>query len=291
MALPTSPELTLDSASFRVLLLRRLRLPLQLDAATGRCCRRLDSLGDHRAACPRSGVLRARGGALERAAARVCREAGARVVWNALLRDLNLHSARADERRVEVIAWAPALGRSATCRRHNPRVRVGLGRTPAPPSGSDSGRCAHVPAGVSFPPLLLVALALETGGRWSHKAAQFVRILARCRARSAPPACRTACVGAVVARWSSLLAFAAARSFGPALRKRLPFAAACADAPHGGTLAPTPTAGCRTVCRREKIVLSQPCSVFRGPPARHCQGPLCQALPFALMHIQSSSAA
>ena len=37
------------------------------------------SLGDHLIACPRSGVLRRRGAPLERAAARVCRRAGATV--------------------------------------------------------------------------------------------------------------------------------------------------------------------------------------------------------------------
>ena len=42
----------------------------------------LDPLGDHRAACAQSGLLRAPGGALERAAARICREAGARVTTN-----------------------------------------------------------------------------------------------------------------------------------------------------------------------------------------------------------------
>ena len=39
----------------------------------------IDALGDHRAACPRSKALRSRGTPLDRAAARVCREAGARV--------------------------------------------------------------------------------------------------------------------------------------------------------------------------------------------------------------------
>ena len=41
---------------------------------------------DHVAACPRSGVLRARGGPLARAAARVCREAGATVQQHVLVR-------------------------------------------------------------------------------------------------------------------------------------------------------------------------------------------------------------
>ena len=46
-------------------------------------------LGDHRAACARSG-----GCSLERAAARVCREAGACVTCNTLVRDLNVRSFR-----------------------------------------------------------------------------------------------------------------------------------------------------------------------------------------------------
>ena len=101
---PTAPELAVDSAPFRVLLLRRLRLPLPLAPASCRCQCPLDVLGDHVAACPRSGTLRQRGGPLERAAARVCREADAAVATNVLVRDLNLQAARQDERRIEVIA-------------------------------------------------------------------------------------------------------------------------------------------------------------------------------------------
>ena len=45
-------------------------------------CGPLDVLGHHRAACSRAGVLGSRGFSLESAAARVCREAGARVSTN-----------------------------------------------------------------------------------------------------------------------------------------------------------------------------------------------------------------
>ena len=87
------------------MLLRRLRLPLPLTERSCRCRRVLDPFGDHRAACPRSGVLRGRGCALERAAARNCREAGTRVTTNTLLTDLNIPSRhRLDQRRSEVIA-------------------------------------------------------------------------------------------------------------------------------------------------------------------------------------------
>ena len=103
-ALPSCHELTLDSPVFRALLLRRLRLPLPLDAAACRCRRPVDPLGDHRAACPRSGILRSRGLPLERAAARVCREAGVIVACHVLVRDLNIYPERLDDRRIEVIA-------------------------------------------------------------------------------------------------------------------------------------------------------------------------------------------
>ena len=52
-------------------------------------------------ACPRSGALRARAPPFERAAARVCREAGARVTTHTRVSDLNLDSvARGENRRV-----------------------------------------------------------------------------------------------------------------------------------------------------------------------------------------------
>ena len=66
--------------SFRLLLLRRLHLPLPLTARRCRCGRLLDSYGHHHAACARVGVLGRRGFALETVAARVCREAGGRVI-------------------------------------------------------------------------------------------------------------------------------------------------------------------------------------------------------------------
>ena len=102
---PHSPDLCYPSHLFRLLMLRRLRLPPPLTERTCRCRRVLEALGDRRSACPWSGVLRSRGCPLERAAARVCREAGARVTTNTLLSDLNLPSVdRMDSRRIEVIA-------------------------------------------------------------------------------------------------------------------------------------------------------------------------------------------
>ena len=56
---------------YRLLLLRRLRRPLPLTSRFCRCRRALDPFGEHRAACAQAGILRSRGGPLERAAARI----------------------------------------------------------------------------------------------------------------------------------------------------------------------------------------------------------------------------
>ena len=89
---------------FRTLVLRRLHLPLSPCSRLCRCGRPLDSYGHHRAACLRAGVLGRRGFAVESAAARICREAGARVSTNVLMRDLDLLG---DTRRLEVADGLP----------------------------------------------------------------------------------------------------------------------------------------------------------------------------------------
>ena len=70
---PTFPQLAVDSAFFRVLLLRLLRLPLPLAPARCRCQRSLEVLGDDVAVCPRCGTLGLRRRPFEWAAARVPR--------------------------------------------------------------------------------------------------------------------------------------------------------------------------------------------------------------------------
>ena len=94
----------MDPPVFRTLLLRRLRLPLPLTVRACRCGLFLDAVGHHRSACAVSGVL-GRGFAVESAAARICREAGARVMVNVLVRDLDLGVVdRLDSRRLEIVA-------------------------------------------------------------------------------------------------------------------------------------------------------------------------------------------
>ena len=68
----------------------------------------------HRAACSRAGIFGRRGFAFESAAARVCREAGARVTTNVFVHDLDMGVPNAlDGRRLEVVAdGKPLLGGS-----------------------------------------------------------------------------------------------------------------------------------------------------------------------------------
>ena len=100
-ATPSNPATRIDSTLFRVLLLRRLRLPLPPVSRTCRCGRLLDSFRHHRAA----GVLGRRGFAVESVGARIFREGGARVATNVLVRDLDLLVPNVhDGRRLEIVA-------------------------------------------------------------------------------------------------------------------------------------------------------------------------------------------
>ena len=102
--MPTCSQTTFPSARFRVLLSVRLLLPLHLDDKHCRCGAELDEHGFHRSACSKIGLLVQRGTPAEICAARICREAGARVHENQFLRNLNVDVPADDARRIEVIA-------------------------------------------------------------------------------------------------------------------------------------------------------------------------------------------
>ena len=72
------------------------------------------------------------------------------------------------------------------------------------------------------PKLAVDSAPFEVGGRWSAEAANFVRLLARARARTALPLQRAATITAFVGRWSGLLSVAAARSFAACFPCRSP---------------------------------------------------------------------
>ena len=77
---PSNPEFRIEAELFRTI----------VSEARCECGAILDREGRHRAACARSGRLKTRARAPERTLARVCREAGATVRYNARLRDMNV---------------------------------------------------------------------------------------------------------------------------------------------------------------------------------------------------------
>ena len=159
---------------------------------------------------------RRRAGPLERAVARVCRAACARVARNVRVADMNIDVPVADDRRIEVVAnglslWHGsqlAVDATLVSPLVSPLTRTG---EPHPRADVEPGRSVTAAARRkrhgTYPELLrarrcrLVVIGLEMGGRFGTEAATFLRLLARHR----------------VARWAALLAFAAQRTFASSL--------------------------------------------------------------------------
>ena len=85
-------------------------------------------------------------------------------------------------------------------------------------------------------------LAFEVGGRWSTEAAQFLRSLARTKARTVPAQLRHATVTALIARWSASLTHAAMHAYAASLLSMPPSSAITGeeDSSLGAALGPTP---------------------------------------------------
>ena len=227
MGAPTGPEFVVCPQLFRTLVLERLRLPLQVVEARCECGAPLDTLGRHRAACGRSGRLRTRACPTERSLARVCREAGATVRFNTMLRDMNINVSADDHRSIEVLASGLPL-------HHGAQIAVDITLRCALRSCGN----AHVHAAVMNGAVLarareekerkyvelldadrcrLVVIAMETGGRWSNEALAFVDSLASARAREAPAVLRRSVHLSWRRRWSRMLSVSCARAFAASL--------------------------------------------------------------------------
>ena len=198
-AVPSSEVFRISSHLFRVLLLRRLRLPLPPVSRTCRCGRPLDSHGHHRAGCSRAGVLGRRGFAVESVGARICREAGARVSTNVFVRDLDLAVPNVhDARRLEIIAEGLPLFGGAQLAIDTTLVSAHHCDGSARRGGAAMDGAALVAARrrkeTTYPELVgprgrakLVVLAIEVGGRWSQETATFLRLLAAAKAGTSAP--------------------------------------------------------------------------------------------------------
>ena len=125
---PSCPEFDVPNDEYRVVLLRRLRLPLPLAPRRCRCGGRLDALGDHRSACAQAGVLAHRAGPVERAAARICRETGARVATHVALCDMNLDAPATDSRSSRTACTCAEVPKSRSTQRSSAHCRAATSR-------------------------------------------------------------------------------------------------------------------------------------------------------------------
>ena len=189
-AVPSSPQTRIESQLFRVLLLRRLRLPLPLASRLCRCGRLLDNFGHHCASCAQVGVLGRRGFAIESAAARICREAQGRVATNVLVRDLDIPVPVNDGRRLEVVVDGLPLFGGAQLAVDTTLVSM-LHCDGSPHRGAADVDGAVLVAARrrkerTNPELVrpgrrarLVVLAGDVAGRWSEEAVCFIGHLAK----------------------------------------------------------------------------------------------------------------
>ena len=183
-AAPTSAETTLSAELFQVAVRRRLRWPLPLTVASCEGCGRpIDEHGDHLSACMRSGRPQIRAGAVEAVVAQICKEAGARVRHNVLVRDLNVAVHASDERRLEIVCnGLPVMGGSQLAidvtLRSSP-TRDGLPRGDAAWKDGAIAEGARATKETKYPELVssgrcrLVVLGIELGGRFSQETAHF----------------------------------------------------------------------------------------------------------------------
>ena len=190
---PTGCGFVLELAVFRTVVLERLRLPLQITDSHCECGGCLYQLGRNRGVCPKSGRLRSRAVAPERTLARICREAGAIVRTNVMLRDTNITVSALDERKVEV--WASGLPLS-----HGAQLAIDITLRSALTTHGTASRSAARVDGAGFPQARRdkkakyqslwrahdaswLSLQSRRGGRWRKEAVDFVESSASARSR------------------------------------------------------------------------------------------------------------
>ena len=128
-----------------------------------------------------------RGFALESAAARVCREAGARVSVNQFVRDLDIAAPNAaDTRRLEVVADGLPLFHGAHLAIDTTMVSP-LSREGFPKLGCAEVDGAALTAARRRKERRYPELVCEVGGRFAEECRHFLRQLSKAKVRSEPP--------------------------------------------------------------------------------------------------------
>ena len=163
----------------------------------------------------------------ERAAARICREAGATVSTNVLVRDLNTHTTQHDDRRIEVIANGLPLWNGCQIAVDttlvSPSTAAGQPRRHQGSTAAAPLRIARRAKTRTYPELTgagrarLVVLGIETGGTLERRSSDLHpasgKMANHKASSSTPPSLRRSAALAWTSRWTALLATAAIRSF------------------------------------------------------------------------------
>ena len=176
-------------------------------------------------------VLGRRGFAVESAAARVCREAGARVSLDVRVQDMDLARPDAlDNRRLEVVAVGLPLFQGAqlvdttavsVLRRDGaPRRRVVSQDGAALDAARRRKERVYPELTGQLGHTRLVVLTCEVAGRWAEECVEFINQLAKAKARREPRYLRGRARQAWRQRWATLLACSAAKAFGLSLLER-----------------------------------------------------------------------
>ena len=174
----------------------------------------MDPLGDHPAACPRTGLLARRARPVEQVWVRVAREAlggEGQVVPQQWLVSTTVSGVRPeDRRRLDLVVYGlSGTGLVYCCDATlvSPLTRQGV---PVPLAADEDGvtlQRARRRKEQRYPELLrggperLVVLACEVGGRWSEEARDFVKKLVNCRVQRASPLLRRSTALAWHRRW------------------------------------------------------------------------------------------
>ena len=146
--------------------------------------------------------------------------AGARVKFNAFLRDMNLGVRGDDQRRIEVLAQDLPCFKGAQLA-VDITLRSALSASGEAQPGAAEERRRSKEA--TYPLLLtsrrcrLVVVAIETGGRWSDEAADFLWQLALAKAREVPALLSHSAALAWERRWAQMLGTAFAVAFAESL--------------------------------------------------------------------------
>ena len=199
----------------------------------------LDKFGDHLAACSGTGLLQRRAKPLERSWQLVLREAGARVVPQQMMRDMDVAVRASDGRQLDVVAYGlPVFGGVPLC--GDATIVSPLGRQGRPKYGADTDDAVALQAAWRrksrrYPELAhgdrgrLVVLGVEVGGRWSTEAWQLLQKLANAKCRSAPTLLRRSAALSWHRRWSSAVSISVQAALASSLSQPSAMAALAPD--------------------------------------------------------------